>query len=183
MNSSFYDDPLCGWKGSFVLYWFASFWSTWQYGGETGDADRRAAEYVSRLMQGKLCISPQPFFEIIHENLSIKGHCMEAEPLELSSTLVRLARSRWAPLAREPYDQDLLNAVEPATGVRLEDAIPEHQVRLSARQSLHISWSYLFQVIFSHFFTSACTAMSSLAHSITGIDDASQSATSSCVFW
>ena len=68
LNSSFYDNPVRGWGSGFILYWFASFWSTWQYGGETGDADRRAGEYVSRVMQGKNCVSPQPFFDIIHEN-------------------------------------------------------------------------------------------------------------------
>ena len=50
----------------FILYFFASLWSNWLYGGETARVDKRTIEYISRILQGPACSTPQPFFDLIH---------------------------------------------------------------------------------------------------------------------
>ena len=66
IDQTFFQDPVSGWHGDLVLYVFASPGSTWLYGGESFRVERRAGEYISRLLQGPDCATAQPFFDLVH---------------------------------------------------------------------------------------------------------------------
>lgn len=66
MDNSFYPFLHQGFEASNILYVFGSLWSRWLYGGETTQPMRRAEEYISRILCGPECSTPQPFFALIH---------------------------------------------------------------------------------------------------------------------
>ena len=67
---SFYPRLYRGFDSSPIIYVFTSLWSRWLYGGETVAPLRRAEEYISRILQGPVCSTPQPFFALIHRHSS-----------------------------------------------------------------------------------------------------------------
>ena len=109
LPGTLHPDLCSGFSPQPILYMYASIWSSWQYGGETSDAHRRASEYISRILQSSECTSPQPFFGLIHRNSKNK----KSIAWRLSHwSLVPFARASVLRLARLDEEQHAIRTLQ-----------------------------------------------------------------------